>query len=189
LGENYLSNPSDWVVRTLTADDAEKYRPLRLRSLREHPDAFRSSYEEDVHKSIALTRERLAPGGFLGAFDASGEIIGAVGLVQEAGIKVKHIGTVIGMYVVPEMAGKNLGKMLLLKLIERARLADGLEQLVLTATSSNTNALQLYQNAGFEVFGQERCAMKIGNEYFDKTHMILFLSPNKASVAAQTKCA
>ncbi|MEY4729123.1 MAG: hypothetical protein RL020_281 [Pseudomonadota bacterium] len=170
-----MSNPSDWVIRTLTPDDTEKYRPFRLRSLREHPEAFRSSYVDDVHKSFALTRERLAPGGFLGAFDTSGEIIGAVGLVQEAGIKVKHIGTVIGMYVVPEMAGKNLGKMLLLKLIERARLTDGLEHLILTVTTSNRNALQLYQNAGFKIFGQERRAMKVGNEYFDKTHMILFL--------------
>jgi RimJ/RimL family protein N-acetyltransferase len=170
-----LSSPSDWVIRALTADDAEKYRPFRLRSLREHPEAFRSSYEDDMRRPLDLTRERLAPGGFLGAFDTSGDIVGAVGLVQEAGIKVKHIGTVIGMYVVPEVAGKNLGKMLLLKLIERARHTDGLEQLILTVTTGNTNALQLYQNAGFEVFGQERCAMKVGNEYFDKTHMILFL--------------
>jgi ribosomal protein S18 acetylase RimI-like enzyme len=173
-----LSNPSDWVIRTLTADDAEKYRPFRLRSLREHPEAFGSSYEDDVQKSMALTRERLAPGGFLGAFDSFGEIVGAVGLVQEAGIKVKHIGTVIGMYVIPEAAGNGLGKLLLLKLIERTRLASGIEQMILTVTSSNINALQLYQNAGFEVFGQERRAMKVGNEYFDKTHMILFLSPD-----------
>jgi RimJ/RimL family protein N-acetyltransferase len=159
----------------LNAEDAEKYRPFRLRSLREHPEAFRSSFEDDILKPIHATRERLVAGGFLGAFDAQDQIIGAVGLVRESGIKVSHVGTVIGMYVVPEAGKQGVGKALLQKLIEYARSLDGLEQMVLTVTTSNTNALQLYQNAGFEIFGQERRAMKVGNEYFDKTHMILFL--------------
>ncbi len=110
-----MNSQFDWIIRTLSAEDAEKYRPFRLRSLSEHPEAFRSSFEDDLLKPISATRERLAPGGFLGAFDSQEQIIGAVGLVTETGTKVKHIGTVIGMYVVPEMAGRGLGKALLQK--------------------------------------------------------------------------
>jgi NAD(P)-dependent dehydrogenase (short-subunit alcohol dehydrogenase family) len=59
------------VVRELTEADAEEFLALRLRALREHPEAFGSSYEEWRDRAIAEIARRLRePLGFtLGAFD------------------------------------------------------------------------------------------------------------------------
>ena len=163
------------VIRTLTADDAERYRAFRLRGLREHPDAFRSSFEDESHKDIVTTRERLVAGNFLGAFDQDGQLVGAIGLLLEAGLKTRHISQVIGMYVIAEHVGQGVGRSLLQALIDQARNTDGIEQLLLTVTASNTRAKQIYESVGFEVFGVEPRAIKVGAQYFDKAHMILFL--------------
>jgi L-amino acid N-acyltransferase YncA len=79
------------------------------------------------------------------------------------------------MYVVAEHAGEGIGKSLLQALIVQARSTTGLEQLLLTVTASNARAKQLYESIGFEMFGVEPRAIKVGAQYFDKAHMILFL--------------
>ena len=40
-------------IRELTPDDAVSYCTLRLRMLREHPEAFTSSFEEESQKPLA----------------------------------------------------------------------------------------------------------------------------------------
>jgi ribosomal protein S18 acetylase RimI-like enzyme len=159
----------------LTAKDAEEYRAFRLCGLREHPEAFRSSFEEESAKDIEETRQRLMSVKLFGAFDAADRLVGAVGLRCQTGIKTRHIADVIAMYVVPESAGKGVGKALLLALIEHARSLPGVLQLVLTVTDSNERAKRLYEEAGFRVFGIEPRAIRVVERYFDKAHMILFL--------------
>jgi len=166
-------------VRRLAEADAADYRALRLRALREHPDAFTSSFEEDELKPIEWARQRLverpeAPHDFvLGAF-AERVLVGILGLSVEPRRKVRHIGEVFGMYVAPEYAGRGVGQLLLDACIGRAREA-GLEQLRLTVTESNARAKALYERAGFRAFGLERNAVKVDGRYFDKCHMALAL--------------
>ena len=45
--------PDQPVIRRLMPDDAGEYRTLRLRALREHPDAFTSSFEEEQIRPLA----------------------------------------------------------------------------------------------------------------------------------------
>ena len=166
-------------VRRLTESDAAEYRELRLRALREHPDAFTSSFEEDQLKPIDWARQRLghrpeAPHDFvLGAF-SGGILVGILGLSVEPRKKVRHIGDVFGMYIAPEHAGRGAGKLLLHSCIARAREA-GLEQLRLTVTDGNARARSLYERAGFRLFGLERNAVKLDGRYHDKCHMALKL--------------
>jgi hypothetical protein len=49
------------VIRRLMPDDAGEYRTLRLRALREHPDAFTSSFEEEQIRPLAWAQARLRP--------------------------------------------------------------------------------------------------------------------------------
>jgi len=58
-------------IRILRPADAAEYRELRLRALREHPEALTSGYEEESQKSIDTTKTRLSPKSgntFWGAF-------------------------------------------------------------------------------------------------------------------------
>ena len=169
---------SDIEIRRLAPDDAAAYRDLRLRCLKEHPDAFTSSYEEDAQKDVAASAKRLAPEGadaVFGAF-AEGTLAGIVGLAREPRAKNRHKGTVFGMYVAPEHGRRRVGARLLWHLIDVARQTPGIEQLVLTVTDTNAAARTLYEKAGFRSFGTEPRAIRVGGAYYGKNHMILFLA-------------
>ena len=163
-------------VRILTRADAAAFRELRLRALKEHADAFTSSYEEDVQKPMAATEERLdaRDNTFWGAF-VDGRLQGIVGLTREPRRKNAHKAVIVAMYVAPESGRRGLGRALLQAVIDHARSVAGLEQLVLTVTRDNNVAAELYRTTGFMTFGVEPRAIKVAGEYFDKEHMILLL--------------
>lgn len=79
------------------------------------------------------------------------------------------------MYVIPEKRGNGFAKMLLKTAIEQAKRTQGIEQINLTVVSTNVSAKRLYDSLGFEQFGVERRALKVGKAYFDEIHMVLFL--------------
>lgn len=160
-------------LRRLTPDDASAYRELRLRALREHPDAFTSSWEDDQRQPVAASEQRLAAQAFWGAFE-DGVLVGMVGLERRARAKERHKGTVVGMYVAPEHAGRGAGEALLQALLAHAR-AEGLRQLVLTVTEGNGRAQRLYERAGFAAFGIEPRAVCVGEVLLGKVHLQLAL--------------
>jgi ribosomal protein S18 acetylase RimI-like enzyme len=166
-------------IRRLGPGDATAYRALRLRGLKEHPDAFTSSYEEDCAKPLAATERRLAPDSadvVYGAF-AAGTLAGVAGLAREPRAKNRHKALVFGMYVAPEHRRLGIAAALVRHIIGEARRQPGLEQLVLTVTQTNTAARMLFESLGFRSFGLEPRALRDGDGYFDKNHMILFLAP------------
>jgi ribosomal protein S18 acetylase RimI-like enzyme len=174
---NGISTPAAYSIRRLTKHDAGAYRALRLRGLREHPDAFTSSFEEENLKPLAVTATRIASDSgdaVWGAF-AGDVLVGVVGLGREARAKNRHKAVVFGMYVAPEHGGRGAGRALLAHLIAEARRQPGVEQLVLTVTDTNADARALYEKAGFHSFGIEPRAIRVGDTYYGKNHMILFL--------------
>jgi ribosomal protein S18 acetylase RimI-like enzyme len=168
-------------IRLLTEDDAEIYWAIRLRALRENPEAFHSSYEtarqtplEDIRQRFRArynSPENIILGGFL-----NGQLVGTVGLVREGGPKLRHKGIIWGVYVAPEARRRGLGKALMNEAIARARELPGLELLQLGVWAENTAARSLYLSLGFEVFGLERRALKIEDRYYDEEHMVLWLA-------------
>ena len=156
--------------------DAPAYREFRLRGLREHPEAFTSSFEEDVVKPIAATEARLAADGDTAMFGAfvDGALAGGIGLVRETRIKNRHKADIVAMYVLPEYGRRGIGRALLDHAIAYAR-DTGIEQLTLTVTLTNKAARELYAAAGFVTFGVEPRAIKVAGEYFAKEHMVLSL--------------
>ena len=169
------------TIRQLAPDDAAVYHALRLRMLREHPEAFGSSFEEESSKPLAWAQARLAPATgapekfVLGAFAADNDLIGSVGLAVEERLKERHKGFVFGMFVAPEAGAAGVGRALLADCIARARSVPGLEMLTLTVTSSNLRALRFYAAAGFRAFGTEERAIKVAGRYYPKAHMVLDL--------------
>ncbi|SFJ69515.1 GNAT family N-acetyltransferase [Thermoflavimicrobium dichotomicum] len=165
-------------IRILSLEDAEKYWQLRLRALKDHPDAFSASFEDSVKMPLEEVKKRLVKTEnrfILGAFDDSERLIGMLGFFRETSIKLKHKGKVWGMYVIPEERGKGIGKALLNDIIHKARLIKDLEQIQLSVNTANVAARKLYISFGFQPFGLERKSLKINNQYFDEEHMAFFL--------------
>ncbi len=157
---------------------SDAYRALRLRALAEHPDAFTSSVEEESGKPLTWSAQRLASSAetphnfFLGVFkDAS--LLGMVGVAGRYRPKERHNATVVGMYVAPELAGQGAGLALMRELLKQARAMPDLEQLDLTVTAGNDTAQGIYARCGFTVYGILPRAIKVGERYYDKVHMVL----------------
>jgi ribosomal protein S18 acetylase RimI-like enzyme len=164
------------MIRRLVPSDAPAYRPLRLRALREHPEAFTSSYEENADVALAETEKRLASGTatLWGAFEGE-TLCGAIGLDRETRAKNRHKASLVAMYVAPEHGGRGIGRQLVDALVREAH-GEGLELLVLTVTQGNRNAIQLYESAGFQSWGIEPRAIKVAGRAWAKNHMYLHLA-------------
>ena len=165
-------------IRRLQLTDAPLYRAFRLRGLREHPDAFTSSFEEENVRPLADTDKRLAAAGsekLWGAF-VDGELAGMVGLSHETRAKNRHKAGLVGLYVASESTGQGLGRALVDAVLTEAR-ACGVERVVLTVTDSNRAACALYTRAGFTAFGREPDAIRVDGISFGKQHMHLQLPP------------
>lgn len=166
-------------IRRLEVTDAPVYRAFRLRALREHEDAFTSSFEEENGRPLVDTEKRLRAveaGKLWGAY-VGNDIAGMVGLSLETRIKNRHKCLLVSMYVAPEYTGKGLGLSLVDTVVADAR-ACGLELVTLTVTDSNHAAIALYKKCGFTAFGTEPDAIRVNGISFGKTHMYLSLKSN-----------
>ena len=168
-------------IRLLTEDDAPAYQTLRLRALREHPESFGPSFEEEQTHSIEQVARYLCEGlphSFtLGAL-LDGQLVGIVTLSRFARRKTRHKAMVGGMYVAPEVRGQSIGRALLAAVIARAQAMDGLEDVTLAVTVGNAAARTLYVGAGFVSYGVEPRYIKVDQQYFDIEWMILHLAPS-----------
>jgi ribosomal protein S18 acetylase RimI-like enzyme len=168
-------------IRQITDTDAAAWWALRLRALRESPEAFGSTYDEAVERPLAIAARRAlpdpdAPDNFtLGAF--APELVGFVGFEREEGRKNRHKGSIWGMFVAPESRGQGIGRELLAALVARARQQDGLEQIILTVVSENAAARELYRSYGFTTYGVEPRSLRDDGRYYDEDLMVLWLSP------------
>lgn len=170
-------------IRLLTEADARAYWAVRLRALREEPQAFGSAYEEQKDRPLAVVTERLramtADDDFiLGAFEGTGDmrLVGIVAFARETGRKSRHIGMIYQVYVASEVRGRGYSRALLEALIARARSLDGVERLNLGVVLGNPAARGLYTSLGFEVYGRQPEALKYDDgTYRDEELMSLRL--------------
>jgi len=167
-------------IRALTDADADVYQAIRLRSLREYPEAFGSSYEEERERkpdqivSLLTNPDVKVFGAFSGA-----ELIGIVAILRNSRIKTRHRSNIGGMYVASEARGQGVGRALIEAALKHARSCDGVEDVTLAVTVGNDAARHLYTQMGFTTYGVDPRYIKTNGRFYDIEWMILRIADSE----------
>ena len=147
------------LVREAVMADWQAWRDIRLLALRAAPDAFSSTYAEQVKLGEAYWRQRVSGGGLFLAWipevspsEASTfEPAGIAGGYQAAPGTVE----LISMFVRPQARGRGVGEALIDVVIGWARKRDA-TSVHLWVTETNSRARRLYERCGFSVTAERQ---------------------------------
>lgn len=160
-------------LRRLRRDDASVFRHIRLQALREHPEAFGASWEEEQDQPETRIAERLESGLVIGGISEGGKIVGTIGISRSNGQKTRHIASIWGMYVSPAARGKGLARQLLNAAV--VDLGPPIRSVRLCVEANNDPAIKLYESVGFTRWALEAEALKVGDKFHDEILMRLDL--------------
>ena len=172
--------PGEYRLEVITAETFPAWRALRLRALRDHPDAFGQPYAQyaAVPPEAALAQFLARQVGGLsrtfGAFVGE-ELVGTIGIFREERPKETHRMTIVAMYVAPEARGRGIADTLMRAALERARTTDGVLQVHLAVTSHNVAARKLYERHGFVRYGTDPRALIVDGTPYDEDLMVCVL--------------
>ncbi len=135
------------AIERMSSDAWERLRAIRMRALRDSPDAFWTTAAEEVTMTPGEWRRRLERSG---AATFVARRAGAdVGLVTGAPHHERQGDAgLYGMWVAPEARGTGAGVALISSVVQWARSA-GYQSLRLEVGDANAPAVRLYERMGF----------------------------------------
>lgn len=165
----------------MKGSDIEKYHEIRLKCLLEHPNAFGTTYEEEIKKDKLkfddYIRAEDQESFMFGAFEEA-ECVGICGYIREEGKRTHHRGHLVQIYVRKSHQGKGIGKELIAKTMHAAFEREGLEQILLGVITENEQAIKVYEKLGFQEYGMIKEFLKLKEGYLDKRMMIKYKDPS-----------
>ncbi len=142
------------LVRETVTADWQAWRDIRLLALRDAPDAFSSTYAEQIRLGADHWRQRVAGCGLF--LDWTPEVSRAEPAGMAGGYQAAP-GTVelISMFVRPQARGRGVGEVLIDAVIGWARERDA-TSVHLWVTETNKHGRLLYERRGFSVTAERQ---------------------------------
>jgi RimJ/RimL family protein N-acetyltransferase len=154
----------------------QEYKDLRIFAVQESPEAFSTTPSEEEEREDKYWINRLEENIDINNMkilfaEYENKIVGMVGIHFHHQEKIKHIGEIGSVFVLPEYRGKGISKKLLEQAILIGREKVKIEKVVLEVTVTQTTAIALYKKLGFRTVGTLKDELKIGNRYLDHLYM------------------
>jgi ribosomal protein S18 acetylase RimI-like enzyme len=165
-------------VRPLSEADLDPFIELRLYGLKESPDSFLISYEQEAETGPAYFKELLGeenPNNLIFGFYMDDKLLGILGMYREHLPKLNHRMNIWGLYVHPDVRRNGVGKAMMKKAIDHAKKQESVLNIRLSVDSKNKKAIELYQKFGFIEWGVEPKATQGITDLLDDVHMSLQL--------------
>ncbi|MBH5368818.1 GNAT family N-acetyltransferase [Bradyrhizobium glycinis] len=159
----------DVEIRRLTLDDLDIFRELRGEALQRHPQTFGSPEEDDGGDAMLAAYRHWLGGTMFGAFGC-GSLIGLAGFYVSADKRTRHRGRIYSVYVTEKGRGRGVGDRLIKELLSHAQAC--VEQVHLEVLSTASAAIKAYRRNGFEVYGTDPRAVRVGGVTYDKYLMV-----------------
>lgn len=138
---------SEIHVRVLNPDEWPAYKDVRVRALRESPEAFVASAEEEEAFGDDRWQERMERSRRILALDAD-EVVGVVSVGTGHRTNIPGAGELFGLWVAPARRGSGVARRLLEKAAKVGR-EVGLRQLVYWVGTDNGRAVAFASSFGF----------------------------------------
>ncbi len=156
------------IIDTVTSDDFAKVKALRLESLRQEPQAFGRSYDEELDKDDDSWKKDFdrnfldEPTEITVVARSGDELTGMMGAFP----KGNDVWAIKAVYIKPKFRGRGISKQILEQMIDKIRSKEGVKIIELMVNKDQDAAVALYQKFGFEIVGEEKDQkMGDGNMY------------------------
>lgn len=167
---------ADIEVRSLSENEWQVYREVRLAALADAPDAFVASLEAEEACGEDFWRERMHRAHRIVA-ERDAKLVGLVGLGLHD--EDPEAGEVFGLWTAPTVRGQHVARDLVSTAARRAT-EDGCRLLYFWAVSDNASAIGFASSFGFRPTSQRRPVRVAdgASEDTDEVALVLPLAPD-----------
>lgn len=159
----------DFPIRivTLPLSRWKEYRDLRIESLKEEPQAFRTTVKEaedttkEEWKQILSNAEKEDKDLLFFAED-NHKLVGIMGSFFHKNPELEGIAMIYGVYVNSLFREKGIATQLLQKILERLQTIPSLKTARLMVNTNQAAAIKLYERFGFKKVKEEELMMADG---------------------------
>jgi ribosomal protein S18 acetylase RimI-like enzyme len=139
------------IVRRAAPGDEPILRRVRLQALSDTPEAFGSTYDRELARTIADWQRWMSPGATFILDDAGGAKGIIAGMRDERDAAVVHL---MSMWVDPALRGSGAAEALVASLLAWAE-TEGARQMRLAVIQTNDRARRFYERLGFRENGRQ----------------------------------
>lgn len=170
-------NPKEFSVRPITPHELDAWWKLRVKGLRDHPDAFGADYEAALQRGPSQFAPSTVEGSadrLFGAFTLAGELVAQAAVSVGTG-KRSHIASIDSVHTEVTWRGRGLSRSLIAAAVDHCRTLPQIRQVALSVNAANQPAIAVYTSSGFVTWGTEPRALATADGYHDEMHMVLML--------------
>ena len=155
-------------ITTLDFSEWRLLKELRLRALREEPQAFCSAFSREAAWSDEKWRQRLQDvkdrRGWIFFAKLDGKLVGMIGGFRNHTDKQKCRAEIWGMYVDKLARRKGVGEALVKRLLVELSKEENVNTVLLEVNANQQPAIQLYKKLGFDQVWTEEITFGDGTQ-------------------------